>query len=312
MKSSEIKFANPKFQGIDFDINVPTTTYELFGIILYVSAVVIIVIGLSWIISTLIQGSLGCLFLWLLLCRPIVVTILKIFRLSKKYLHNPRVNFQTDSRDPVLYLRSFSVDLERDEKRGDKKTPEELLSSVLNQVGHVLAVGNPMETIITDLPYLGATRIYFNEEWKLNVKKLMSISKLVIINADCSENVLWELETAKNSISIEKLLISFLAEYNSPNHEQSYYRFASEFRRIFSVDIPPYHEHLCFIYFHPDKVPYSIIIKPNYDDFGKSKIPLTRDLTFSDYYLSEKKLQASLLPMFQYYKLLPSENSKVI
>jgi hypothetical protein len=91
-------------------------------------------------------------------------------------LIRPHVVLRNDARPPILYLRSFSEDIEGYSYKLIQKTPEEQLVSEYNYWGPVIAVGQPGERH----PFLGALRIYFDDEvWRAGVLYLMSVSQLV-------------------------------------------------------------------------------------------------------------------------------------
>jgi hypothetical protein len=58
---------------------------------------------------------------------------------------------------------------------------------------------------------MGATRIVMGENWRVEIEKLIFISQAVIVEANYTENLLWELQLIKKSSRPEKLIISFLS-----------------------------------------------------------------------------------------------------
>lgn len=133
----------------------------------------------------------------------------KARRNAKRYRLDALGNLRKDSRDPVLYLRSFSMDVDADPERRSFKTDEEDLALALNHLGPVVAIGAPQEK--EGLPLLGATRIYLAEDkWQESVERLISISKLVVIQAGLSEGLIWEVGKVAQKVDPTKLLISLL------------------------------------------------------------------------------------------------------
>jgi hypothetical protein len=128
-------------------------------------------------------------------------------RLARRYRLNALDDLRSDPRDPVLYLRSFATEVDANPERRSRKTYEEDFALVLNFVGPVVAIGEPTES----LPILGATRIYLeNDKWQESVERLISISKLVVIQAGLSEGLMWEIGTVARKVEPTKLLISLL------------------------------------------------------------------------------------------------------
>jgi hypothetical protein len=130
-----------------------------------------------------------------------------IRRRARRYRLDNRRRLSWDKRPPILYLRSFYDDYQDYIFQSDRKSPEETLTFALEDAGPIITVGRPNER----LPLLGAARIYLKDDWQGSVKYLMTISQLVIIHADVSEGLLWEINAAKELVPPERLLISFLA-----------------------------------------------------------------------------------------------------
>jgi hypothetical protein len=104
-------------------------------------------------------------------------------------------------------LRSFATEEDANPERRSRKTYEEDFALALNYVGPVVAVGEPTES----LPILGATRIYLeNDKWQESVERLISISRLIVIQAGLSKGLMWEIGTVARKVDPTKLLISLL------------------------------------------------------------------------------------------------------
>lgn len=107
-----------------------------------------------------------------------------------------------DPRPPVLYLRSFQDD---ERMLSASESFEQSLTSVLSDIGPVIAVGRPGER----LPPQGGARLYVNDEsWKTTVCDLMSRSALTILRAGTSGGVLWELTRVVELVPPTRLVIA--------------------------------------------------------------------------------------------------------
>lgn len=210
------KFANPKLQPISFAARVEPSQSLLKGIILEVLAWLVIPCGITAFVVLFIATQVGsirfnpCLAvatLFFLCYKATTSSFFRWRRLAKRYRINAQGDLRKDSRDPVLYLRPFYYDDIEDAERINRKTDEELLSLVLEDIGPVIAIGKPGER----LPLIGATRIYCkDDDWQRNVERLMNISQLLVIHVGTSEGVTWEIETAAKTVGPNKLLISLL------------------------------------------------------------------------------------------------------
>lgn len=117
----------------------------------------------------------------------------------------------SDSRAPVLYLRSFEDDsvtksssLAGSYVLGVRQfTEEQELTMALSQAGPVIAVGQPRE----QLPLLGAHRLYMDEDWQNRVIELMAGARLVVLRLGTTEGVWWEFEQALVRVAPERLLL---------------------------------------------------------------------------------------------------------
>jgi hypothetical protein len=140
-----------------------------------------------------------------------------------------------DTRNPVLYLRSFIDDVVAAKvvKRSPLEriwlpqhltlsvvTEEELIAIELSRIGPCVAVGSPGEK----LPPLGMKRMYFDhDEWEEGVRQLMLRAELIVMRAGSTPGFLWELKTAVDSVSPKKLLIlipdTIVGEQNSDSRK---------------------------------------------------------------------------------------------
>jgi len=166
-----------------------------------------------------------------------------------------------DTRDPILYLRTF---YEQGESiwRADSRSTEEVLVSALKDVGPVIAVGRPGEKV----PPPGGFRVYIHENWEEKVKGLMAISQLVVIDAWFSHGLETEIATSVSTVSPEKLIISFLSwdSLHYASREDLYENFRTRFKDLTGISLPENMDHADFIQFDGNWTPHLINI-----DFGK-------------------------------------------
>jgi hypothetical protein len=177
---SQIVLANQLLQPIAFAMRPVTASRYVRGLLLEACTWVGVIIALPFILVIDVwRGGQAVLY-----------RALRLRRRARQYRSNPHKIFQRDGRAPVLYLRSFSDDYHENVETFLPTTSEEKLSKHYNRVGPMIAVGKPTE----DLPFPGASRVYFDEaNWQAGVLYLMSISRLIIIQAGVAPGVLWEL-----------------------------------------------------------------------------------------------------------------------
>jgi hypothetical protein len=240
--SYETNYANPKLRPIAAVIPRLTVTnlfagyaFEIVAWALFFSIPV-----LTYIVAVL----LGLLFLGSnLLTRPVAVFLvagvaltwfIRLRRLGRRHRTNFRRSLTKDKRDPVLYLRSFYREYGENLARSNQMTDEEVLCTVLRDVGPVIAVGKPGTEIQPQL--LGATRIYLeNAEWQETVAYLTTVAQLVVIDADISQGLMWEIKTVRKTLSPDKLCLSLLSldSRKLEERQRSYERFIEHVDRSF-------------------------------------------------------------------------------
>lgn len=198
----------------------------------------------------------------------------KLLRLRKRYDLDSQTKLLEDTREPILYLRSFHQDtVESDIEVGGfvdefvrtgsnppQKSPEERLVSGLKSVGPVVAVGKPKEK----LPQLGAIRFYFHDnEWQEKVEALMKLSQMVVIQAGHSQGTEWEMVTAIKLLPPERLLFSFVhwQALNSRERQLDYEIFRMQVERIYGFNLPEKINGAYFMYFRNDWTPRFACIK---------------------------------------------------
>jgi hypothetical protein len=137
-------------------------------------------------------------------------------RFAAKTLADGALNPWRDTRADVLYLRTFRSDatgLLRKVFSG-LSSDEEQLALALQPFGHMIAIGQPGES----LPLPGAVRAYASDDqWQQVVLERMRTSSLVVLRAGAGAGLNWELEQIKRYCDPTRVLILVrnltLAEY---------------------------------------------------------------------------------------------------
>ncbi len=261
----QTKFANPKLQRFDGDVKPRTTRQTLLGVSLASAAWAIagLLLYLSYrACSSMIAEyhskpararsvgealiSLLMFFWWVF-----IVVVIPVGRRAGEYLVDGQSELAKDARAPVLYLRSFVDDYSEDVERHDRKTGEEMLASVLKDGGPVITVGEPDK----EQSILGAIRIYLKgEDWRAGVRYLMSISRLVVINANTSLGLEWEMKEARAVLGPRTLLVSFLSwqGLDEVSRQSLYERFKTHAETSLRCAMPERLGDACFMYFESD------------------------------------------------------------
>ena len=219
MNEARFEFANPKLRDIAAVAKVHRSRSNREAVTLEISVWLIILgsVLTPFVCVQFLQFPLT-LFAFILLSYlfsfrvlPLIVDLRRRARRNRIVAHG---NLTRDARDPVLYLRPFYTDLTSEPERLDQTTDEELLASVLQDIGPVVAIGDPDEDEHPDksLPLLGASRIYLrNDDWQTNVEKLMAASQLIVIHTGTSKGLTWEVGAAARQVGPTRLLISLLS-----------------------------------------------------------------------------------------------------
>lgn len=116
----------------------------------------------------------------------------------------------TDTRAPVIYLRSFNDDDDDIRNRfmnlGFAETAEQSLATLLREFGPVIALGRPGDR----LPVLGANRTYVvDDQWQDIVEEWLRKARMVILRLGYTDNFFWELETVIRLVEPSKILIYY-------------------------------------------------------------------------------------------------------
>ena len=120
------------------------------------------------------------------------------------------------TRRPVLFLRPFALDalpvapmdsrwsLLKVATWFDKRTFEEFLADTFADVGPIIAIGRPGETVAA----LGAAREYADDNtWQDLVLHRARAAQLVIMEVDASPGMEWEIDHVSKAIGLRRLLI---------------------------------------------------------------------------------------------------------
>ncbi|MDF0601112.1 hypothetical protein P1J78_10255 [Psychromarinibacter sp. C21-152] len=130
----------------------------------------------------------------------------------------------SDTRPPVLYLRSFA-------NEADVHAEERGFADLLAPVGPLIAIGQPGET----LPPLGAARLYVPkaDEWQAKVSDLLGRSRYVLIYGGRTPGLGWELRQVRQRLSPEQLVVMI------PNDQPAWNRFRQLAYEKADLFLPP-------------------------------------------------------------------------
>ena len=143
----------------------------------------------------------------------------------------PKIRDHTDPRPPVLYFRPFASDATAGKSVTFTSwfTEEEELAKVMNEIGPVIGIGAPKET----MPELGAARFYADDsEWQNAVAYLLARARLVVLRIGRTDGFWWELKNTLSHRKPEELLLLV------PRDEQLYEDFRRNSRELIPCDLP--------------------------------------------------------------------------
>lgn len=132
--------------------------------------------------------------------------------LGRRLLQPSASELQTfDIRRPIVLLRSFGDDRLRivtgyQGEKGDFKTGDlqESIEDQFEQFGPFVAVGTPHER----LPTLGAARNYYADtEWKVAIAKWMDEALALVVIANFTDGVVWEIDCVRQHGHLGKLFV---------------------------------------------------------------------------------------------------------
>ena len=150
---------------------------------------------------------------------------------------------QNDKRPPVTYLRSFGKDQEFVPGATSwlgipTPTDEQLLANLLQQVGPVVAIGQPGE----DLPKLGAARLYVGDDnWKDEIQKLLETSAVVVLRAGDTDGFWWEFRRTLKQVAPQKIFVflgSPMAASGADAARDEYLQFAVKANESLPMPLP--------------------------------------------------------------------------
>lgn len=125
---------------------------------------------------------------------------------------------------------------------------EECIVDDLQQLGSVVAIGRPGET----LPELGASRLYArDDEWQSRVLEMLHRASAVVLVAGDSQGVKWELREVLSSVPLDRiaLYLPFWTEKNTGAAFDAYTRFLKENEELLPCEFPTRYERAMFLCF---------------------------------------------------------------
>lgn len=136
-----------------------------------------------------------------------------------------------DQRPPVVYFRPFTADVDASKPVALTSwfTEEEQLAKMMNDLGPVVAIGAPEET----LPLLGAARMYVKDpKWHEVALDLVGRARVIIMRIGASPGFWWEFETVVRSTRPEKLVLLI------PRNQTLYEEFQTASRKLIPTVLP--------------------------------------------------------------------------
>ncbi len=185
-----------------------------------------VVIGAVIILAIIVNESSGETPFWLVLVGvgAIAASYWVSLRAEQHLAPEAEELLRTDSRRPVLYLRSFSAD-------STFATNEQPLLDVLSEIGPVVAVGQPGEW----LPPPGIARLYVDEEgWQDKVLEIMERARLVFFLAGSTPGLSWELKQCRTVLDPRRIIVLVVDDKAAFD---SFSKLASQSAEL---DLPPY------------------------------------------------------------------------
>jgi len=139
-------------------------------------------------------------------------------------LRDARLLVQRPGEGPVLLLRSFEDEAMRDPRPVSllQFRYEEGLARALRQLGPVITVGRPGDT----LGFAGAARLYVPDtHWRQAIQYLVAHSAAVVIVVGRTEGLWWEIETSLSTAPRDRLLLFFPAVTKSSSTQSLWDRY---------------------------------------------------------------------------------------
>lgn len=128
-------------------------------------------------------------------------------------------------------------------------TAEEALARYLRRFGPTIAIGRPGETVRS----AGFQRFYVaNTDWQKEIRAVLTISRIVVIQPGVTEGILWEVREAFRVVESRRILLSMVSFHGKPD---DYDRFRVQFevatgRQLPVTALPD--DRIAFVYFDPD------------------------------------------------------------
>ncbi len=172
----------------------------------------------------------------------------------------------TDTRRPVVYLRSFERDetpyvptlFSRRHRRvfprlfllfgvtaQQPQTHEERLARALRATGPLVAIGDPRDT----LPDLGAARVYVDDHWQAKILDLIGRAELVVLEAEASDGLTWEVSRVVENVAPERVVLSLPVDRGGRPLTDRYDAFRQRTEGVFPAPLPVAIEDAQFIVF---------------------------------------------------------------
>ena len=132
---------------------------------------------------------------------------------------------ELSKRGSVVFLRSFK-DEDSIVATENKKTIEQSLNRLFSSTGPFIGLGNPRERWAK----AGAKRAYFDyESWQEQIIIMINTAKLVVIKADDTPSLIWEIEKVKSLLSPDKVVLFFPPTFfNERTRVNNFWRFMEE------------------------------------------------------------------------------------
>ncbi len=153
---------------------------------------------------------------------------------------------RTDTRAPILFLRSFSEDHSTviDKSRwpiaiiSSDPEFEEVLAKQFSTFGPFIAIGNPEDK----LPPIGAARDYVEGKgWQERVEELLKDSELIIMLIGSTDSLLWEMNKIIELEAMHKLLLVFPPSLAEKSIRKDIWNvFIKNFESSTKIKLPPF------------------------------------------------------------------------
>jgi hypothetical protein len=232
-------------------------------------------VALIWVVSLMSWAFVQLL--------PYVAAWIKSTRtLAQRFTKVDASALMQDTRAPVLYLRSFLDRYSGNDILAQTESDENMMFPVLNEVGPVIALGQPGET----LPPLGASRLYLDQDcdWQTTVTGYLLRSKLVMISPGSSDGVIWETVRAIQLCQHEKLiisLVSFWSEVDYSKNLKEYELFTEAIKINTNLELPKSVDGSLFIYFDVDRNIKTVTVDANMGNPWLAVVAVRKVLTIS-------------------------------